>query len=113
MPVPPGYQTIIRIVTSPSATALNSEISTQNDAGYTMGDLRFTDDLGTAILMFTKATGYTPLAQKVNEVNVDQTDINDDVAAEALDHNWPTGIFLYGDLSVFIAYTKLTDGGGE
>jgi hypothetical protein len=118
MPVPPVFENRVRLVASPGAVSLNAEINAQAAESFWVSSIQFTQDLGTAILLFTKTVtsdaGYPYLVpQKVNLVDLDQTAINDDIAAEATDHNWPTGIFAYGDLGVFILYSGLTSGGGE
>lgn len=116
MPVPSGFEIRLRIVATPSAANLNAELNTQLAAGFILNDLRLTPDLSTGIMQFTKTNADVyayPVPQKINAVNIDQTDINDDIAAEALDHNWPTGIVVYDDTTVYIIYTGLTSGGGE
>ncbi len=115
MPVPPGFQNKVR-VTALNTTAINAELATQNAAGWWMTDLRFTPDLSQATLLLVNTNNPTYAAtvpQKVNEVNLDQGDINDDIDTEAIEHNWPTGIFIHDDATVYILYSGLTSGGGE
>lgn len=89
------YDNIVRVVAD-NLAAVNAEIATQNAANYWLqnGALEHPDNV---VLLFTKFdTTYfnNPAPQKFNEVDVDQTDIDADIAAEALNNYAPTGVFI-------------------
>ena len=110
MPSPPGLVNLVRI-TANDAASINSEITTQNTATFWLTDIKF-DNAGQALLLFVKTnyTGYGYTAdQKVNSVDIDQTDIDADIAAEAPNGYFPTGIFVDNSVPdmVYILYQQL------
>lgn len=112
MPIPAGFDNIVRLVTgSPvGATELNSEIATQNAAGYWMYGFYFVD-ANTAVLIFGKynaAYGYTA-NQKVNAVAANQAAIDADKATETASGYWPTGLVVTPGGSLMIAYQLLDE----
>lgn len=118
MPVPPGFENRVRVVASPGAVSLNAEINAQAAESFWVSDIKFIPDLSKALMLFTKTVvdpgGYAyDVPQKVNAVSPDQSAIDADIATEAVDHNWPTGIFPYDNTTTFILYSGLTSGGGE
>lgn len=115
MPVPTGFQNKVR-VTGLTTTDINAELASQNAAGWWLTDLRFTPGLGQAVLLLVNTSNPAYAAtvpQKVNAVDIDQAAIDADIATEFVDHNWPTGIFVYDDATVYVLYSGLTGGGGE
>lgn len=101
------YQNLVKVTTA-DATAINALLATMNGDDYLASNVVF-NGAGGATLLFTKNLGatYTSTApQKVNEVAVDQTAVDDDVLAEAEDGNVPTGVFADGG-TMFILYQQL------
>lgn len=107
MPVPPGFDNTVRVVTgSPvGPTEINAELATQNAAGYWMTSLEFVD-ANTGLLLFVKndaSYGYTA-DQKVNAVAATQGAMDADKATEILDGYWPTGLFITPGGSALVLY---------
>lgn len=104
------YDNKIRVVNS-NATDLNTEITTQNAANYWLQRVEF-DEAGLAVMLFTKmssAAFENPAPQKINELDIDQTDIDADIAAETPNGYYPTGIFIDVNTAakVWILYQQL------
>lgn len=107
----PGlYDNIVRVVTS-TAAAINAEIATQNAADYWFQTIAF-DQAGLAVLVFSKfdtSAFNNPAPQKLNEVDIDQTDIDADIAAEDANDYLPTGVFIDGNTpsKVWVLYQQV------
>lgn len=112
MPVPAGFDNIVRVVLPVTAIDLNAEISTQNGAGYWLTDIKIMDS-SVAALIFVRTNAIYGYAapQKINVVNMDQPDIDADAAIELPAGYVPTGIFLDPTTpgSIFILYQLLDD----
>lgn len=109
MPLPTGFDTMVRLVSNvPIAAAdLNGEIATQNGNGYACSGITFLDD-DNALLVFIRA-GDPPLdavlPQKVNLVAATQVALDADKAAEVAGDNWPTSAYTTPAGLVFVMYT--------
>jgi hypothetical protein len=104
MPIPTGFDNLVRRVTATPVTAadINTEISTQNGAGYWMTSLIFTNADNVFMLFAKNLSGFT-WPQKVNIVAQTQAALDADKATEEANGNYPTGVFATpgGDLIVF------------
>lgn len=110
MPIPTGFDNTVRLVTGApvGASEINSELATQNGAGYWMTALTFID-ANTASLLFVKVdTTYVDAQpQKVNAVSANQSAADTDKAAETPDGYWPTGVFATPGGSFLILYQQI------
>lgn len=107
----PGFfdNTVIKIAASPiAASDINTELATQNAAGYWMTSLEFID-ANNAVALFVKTnTAVTaPVEQKVNLVTATQVALDADKATETADGWWPTGIFVTPGGGLLVLYSLL------
>lgn len=114
MPIPPGFDNRVRVLSSVDTATLNAELTTQNTAGYWFTNMMI-DSSGSAVLLFSKSDfgilGFNG-QQKMNQLSIDQEDIDHDAAAEVEDGYYPTGIFVdpTQPTQVFVAYSLLSSG---
>ncbi len=110
MPVPPGFDNTVRRVnaTPVAASDINTEISTQNTAGYYLTDIKFTD-ADNAFLLFVKDFADTLYPQKVNEVTQTQVALDADKTTEVADGYWPTGVFTTPGGALLVLYQQLDE----
>lgn len=112
MPVPPGFDNTVRLVTgSPvGATEINAELATQNTANYWMTSLEFID-ANNALLLFVKQDPayITTQPQKVNLVTASQAALDADKATETADGYWPTGIFVTPSGATLVLYQLIDE----
>ena len=105
-------ENIIRIVTgSPVAVAdINTEIATQNAAGYQFTSLEYIDS-DTVAVMFSKMPSgyYYDLAQKLNLVTASQAAVDADIATEDANNFLPTGIFISDGGDLLVGYQQTQD----
>lgn len=115
MPIPSGFDNTVRHVnaTPIAASDINTELTTQNGAGYWCTDIKFStaDD---AFLVFVKTDESTygyPMLQKVNLVTQSQAALDADKATETANGYWPTGVFITPGGDLLVLYNQLTGGG--
>lgn len=114
MPVPSGFDTKVRLVSNTpiAASDLNTEISTQNGAGYTMIDLKFLDD-DNAFLTFIRA-GDPPLdavtPQKIKLVAANQAALDLDNATEQALGYYPLVTYTTPAGLLFVQYVDYGSG---
>jgi hypothetical protein len=113
MPVPAGFDTLVRHITNTpiGASDLNTEIAAKNGDGYSVTDIKFADE-DNAALVFVRAGDIVPTVppQKVNLVTLSQVALDADKAAEQPDF-WPTQVYITPTgASVFVLYTDFSGG---
>lgn len=110
MASPPSFNnTVILVTGSPvGASEINTELTTQNAAGYWMTSMEFVDANNVVLLFVKNNTAIVaPRDQKVNAVAVSQAAIDADKATEIAGGWWPTGIFVTPGAALLILYSEL------
>lgn len=110
MPIPTGFNNTVRLVSATPVVAadINTELATQNSAGYSMTSLVFIDSDNAALLFVKQDATYAEIGpQKVNLVAASQAAIDADKATEIATGYWPTGMFVTPGGDLLICYQQL------
>jgi hypothetical protein len=112
MPIPPGFDQNVDLVTGSPITAddLNTAIGTRNAADYNFADVRF---LGAnkAALLFAKnpaAATVPTVLQRVSQLaSPDQAAIDAEKAAQIIEGYWPTGVGSFPNEDLLVIYAQI------